>query len=192
VPTTLVLVRHGETNWNRERRYQGRTDTPLNDAGRRQAHELADSLHTHGLSAVYTSPLLRAKETGAILAEAIGLDALEVDALREIDVGDWEGLTFDEVRARFPEHADVGWHSGWTNGETHDQLSARVTSALVEIAQRHPGERVAVVTHGGPIRAALMAATGLSHAESRAVVGPLENCCVFRFAVRDGNLERVD
>jgi probable phosphoglycerate mutase len=192
VTTTIVLVRHGETDWNRERRYQGHADTPLNEAGRAQARELAEILRPEGVSAVYSSPLRRASETARIIADRLGLEARELEPLREIDVGDWQGLTVDEVRTRFPERADVAWHSGWPNGETHDELAARVVPALLELGRRHAGDRVLGVTHAGPIRAALSAATGLSHAESRARSGPLANCAVFRFAIRDGDLERVD
>ncbi len=189
--TTIVLVRHGETDWNRERRYQGHADTPLNEAGRAQARELAEILRSEDLGAVYTSPLRRASETARIVAGRLGLEARELEPLREIDVGDWQGLTVDEVRTRFPERADVAWHSGWPNGETHDELAARVVPALLELGRRHAGDRVLGVTHAGPIRAALSAATGLSHVESRARIGPLTNCAVFRFAVRNGDLERV-
>jgi broad specificity phosphatase PhoE len=192
VTTTIVLVRHGETDWNRERRYQGHADTPLNEAGRAQARELAETLRSEDVSAVYTSPLRRASETARIVAGRLGLEARELEPLREIDVGDWQGLTVDEVRTRFPERADVAWHSGWPNGETHDELAARVVPALLELGRRHTGDRVLGVTHAGPIRAALSAATGLSHEESRARIGHLTNCAVFRFAVRDGCLERVD
>ena len=191
MPTTIVLARHGETDWNHERRFQGHADIPLNDAGRRQARELAEILSAHDFGAVYTSPLRRASETAAIVADRLGLEAKELEALREIDVGDWQGLTVDEVRERFPARADVAWRSGWPNGETHDELGARVIPALLDLGRRHAGGRVLGITHAGPIRAAFAATTGLSHAESRARIGPLENCAVFRFAVRDGNLEPV-
>lgn len=192
VPTTIVLVRHGETDWNRENRFQGHADTTLNDAGRSQARELVDVLRSEELTAVYTSPLRRAGETAAIVAEGLGLDAQELEALREIDVGDWQGLTIDEVRARYPERADVAWRSGWPNGETHEELGLRVVPALLDLGRVHTGGRVLGVTHAGPIRAALMAATGLSADESRTQIGRLENCAVVRFAIVDGNLERVD
>jgi phosphoserine phosphatase len=191
VPTTIVLVRHGETDWNRERRFQGHADTSLNDAGRRQALELAEALRDERLDAVYTSPLRRATETARIVVDMLGLKAEELEALREIDVGDWQGLTVDEVRARYPERADVAWRSGWQNGETHEQLAARVVPALLELGSRHPDEGVLGVTHAGPIRAALMAATGRSLEQSRAEFGQLQNCVAFHFAVRDGDLERA-
>jgi broad specificity phosphatase PhoE len=189
---TIVLVRHGETDWNRERRFQGHADQPLNEVGRLQAGELADILGGGRLAAVYTSPLRRASETAAIVAERLGLDAHELDALREIDVGSWQGLTIDEVKTRFPEASPLDWRSGWRDGETHDELDARVIPALLDLARRHVGESVLGVTHAGPIRTALAAATGLSHEESRARIGPLKNCAVFRFAVGDGSLVLAD
>lgn len=192
MPATIVLVRHGETDWNRERRFQGHADIPLNDTGRGQARELAELLEAEGLTAVYTSPLRRASETAHIVAGRLGLPATELEALREIDVGDWQGMTIDEVRTQFPERLDVAWRSGWPGGETHEGLGARVLPALIELGRAHPGGRILGVTHAGPIRAALAAAAGVSHEDSGAQIGPLENCAVFRFAVRDGNLERVD
>lgn len=189
---TIVLVRHGETDWNRQRRFQGHADQPLNEAGRRQAADLAELLRSERLSAVYTSPLRRASETAAIVAQRFALETHELAALREIDVGDWEGLTIEDIKTRFPERVDVDWRSGWTNGETPGALDARVIPALLDLAARHVDETVLGVTHAGPIRSALAAATGLSHVELRARIGPLENCALFRFAVRDGNLERVD
>jgi broad specificity phosphatase PhoE len=192
VRATIVLVRHGETDWNRERRFQGHADPPLNDAGRHQALELAEALRGEGLSTVYTSPLQRASETARIVACELGLHAHELEALREIDVGDWQGMTVDEVRTRFPEQAEVAWRSGWPNGETHDELAARVLPALLELGARHAGERVLGVTHAGPIRTALAAAAGLSQEESRTEIGLLPNCARFHFAIRDGRIERVD
>ena len=188
-----MLVRHGETDWNRERRYQGHADTPLNEAGRAQAAGLADTLSSEdALSAVYTSPLRRASETAAIVADRLGLDVRPLEALREIHVGDWQGLTVDEVKERYPESASAGWHAGWPGGETYDELGARVLPALVGLADQHPNERILAVTPAGPVRAALAAAMGLSYDDARPIIGSLENCVVFRLAVREGKLERVD
>jgi len=191
VPTTIVLVRHGETDWNRERRFQGHADTPLNEAGRLQALELADTLRDERLAAIYTSPLQRASETARIVADELGLEARELEAMREIDVGDWQGMTVDEVKTRFPDRADVAWRSGWQNGETHEELAERVVPALLDLGRLHPDDRVLVVTHAGPIRAALTAATALSPEELRTQIGPLENCVAFHFVIRDGRLVRV-
>jgi broad specificity phosphatase PhoE len=151
---------------------------------------LADTLVGDGLAAVYASPLRRASETAAIVAVRLGLGVKPLEAVREIHVGDWQGLTIDEVKERHPELED--WRSGWPGGETYEELSARVVPALVRLADEHPDERVLVVTHAGPVRAALAAAMGLSYDEARPLIGPLENCVGFEFAVRDGKLERVD
>jgi len=192
VPTTIVLVRHGETDWNRESRFQGHADTPLNEDGRSQAQELAKLLVAEPVTALYTSPLRRASETAEILAATLGVEARALEALREIDVGAWEGLTIDEVRERYPERLDEDWRSGWEDGETYDELERRVVPALVELGSRHDGGHVVGVTHAGPIRAAIAASMGLAYDDARPLIGPLENCALFRFAIRDGKLERVD
>ena len=192
MPTTIILVRHGETDWNRERRFQGHADTALNESGRQQAVALADALSSERLTAICTSPLRRASETADIVGARLGLQPEKLAALREIDVGDWQGLTVDEVKARFPDEARVAWHAGWPNGETYDQLGARVLPALNGLEERHPDGRVLGVTHAGPIRAAVAAAAGISVEESRERIGRLENCAVFRFVVRDARLVAVD
>ena len=190
--TTIVLIRHGETDWNRERRFQGHADQPLNEAGRRQARELAEQLQAEPVTAVYTSPLRRASETAEIVAARFGLAPRPLDALLEIDVGAWEGLTIDEVRARYPERGDEDWHAGWEDGETHDELARRVVPALVELGIRHAGGHVLAVTHAGPLRAAIAASMRVSDDDARHLIGPLANCAVFRFAIRGGRVETVD
>jgi len=192
VATTLVLVRHGETDWNRERRFQGHADMPLNEEGRSQARGLADLLLAEPVTALYTSPLRRASETAEILAITLGVEARALEALREIDVGTWEGLTIDEVRERYPERSDEDWRSGWEDGETYEELSRRVVAVLAGLGARHDGGHVVAVTHAGPIRAAIAASLELSYDDARPLIGPLANCALFRFAARDGKLERVD
>lgn len=187
--TTLVLVRHGETDWNRQRRFQGHADQPLNDAGRSQASELAGRLRDEPVTALYTSPLRRASETAEILAAGFGIEARTLDALLEIDVGAWEGLTVEEVRERYPDRVDQDWRSGWEDGETYDALERRVVPALIELGSRHEGGHVLAVTHAGPLRAAIAASMKLSSDDARPLIGPLENCAVFRFEIRDGGLE---
>jgi probable phosphoglycerate mutase len=103
VPTTIVLVRHGETDWNRENRFQGHADPPRNEAGRAQSREVAEQLVAERVTIVYTSPLQRAHETARILAARLDLDVRVSDALEEVDVGSWSGLTRAEVEARFPD-----------------------------------------------------------------------------------------
>jgi broad specificity phosphatase PhoE len=149
--TTLLLVRHGETDWNRDRRVQGQTDVPLNDEGRRQAGALLLELEGREFDAVYSSDLARALETARILAESRALEVSTLAALREKHFGTWEGLTDLEVIDRYPD-ARLG---GWGDGESTEELEARVLAAIREIAAAHPGQAVLVVTHGGPMRALL-------------------------------------
>jgi probable phosphoglycerate mutase len=193
--TTIVLARHGETDWNRERRFQGHADRPLNDAGRAQAAELAALLEGEPFSSVYTSPLLRAAETAEIVAARLGVEVRPHGALKEVDVGSWSGLSVQEVEARYPE-GYARWlekrAAGWDDGETYEELAARVVAGLHEIARGHPDEHVLAVTHGGPMRSARAVALGLSADEIHPRTAPLGNCATYRIAVRDGNLEAVD
>lgn len=195
MPATIVLVRHGETDWNREHRFQGHADVPLNDEGRRQANELADRLAGETYAAAYSSPLRRAVETAQILAARLHFEVEPRDGLKEVDVGSWSGLTTAEVESRFPEGfrrwAD-DWSGGWTDGETYDELGRRVVADLHSIAEQHPGERVLAVTHGGAIRSVLAAIAGLSFDSGRTAIAFVENCAIVEVAVRDGKLERVD
>ena len=194
MPTTIVLVRHGETDWNRDSRFQGHADIPLNEAGRGQARGLALELKGESFSAVYSSPLLRASETATILVARRGLDIEPAAALMEVDVGSWSGLTRDQVEARFPDGFQrwLDYGHGWDDGETYDELGTRVVSGLKRIATSHPDTTVLAVTHGGPIRSALAASAGVPFGEARRSIHVLGNCAVVRLDVRDGKLERVD
>lgn len=179
--TTLLLVRHGETDWNRDRRVQGHTDVPLNDEGRRQARALSATLAGQAVAAVYSSDLARASETATIIAEPYGLEVTKVAALREKHFGTWEGLSDVEVLTRYPD-AHV---TGWGDGESTDDMAARVLHAVQEIGAEHPGEAVVVVTHGGPLRALLRSC-------GAAADGPIANCHVVRLTQEDGVLLRRD
>lgn len=183
--TTILLARHGETDWNRENRFQGHADPPLNERGREQARELAARLQGEPVAAVYASPLARARETAEIVAAQLGRSVETVAALREVDVGSWAGLTRAQVRERFPE-AFARWVAhgpGWDDGETYEQMGERVVEALYELARRHPGEQILVVTHGGPVRAAQAHAAGVSQTEARRRGGVLENCGLCRLVL---------
>lgn len=188
------MVRHGETDWNRENRFQGHADTSLNDTGRAQARVLALDLEESSFAAIYSSPLLRAHETALILAERAELSVERTEALMEVDVGSWSGLTREEVEARFPNgfRRWLEYGHGWDDGESYEELGARVVSGLLEIAEAHPHRTVLAVTHGGPIRSSLAAAEGVSFDEARRSIHVVGNCAVVRLAVREGRLERVD
>jgi probable phosphoglycerate mutase len=149
MPTRIILARHGETDWNRERRWQGQADQPLNAAGLEQAEALAARLADEPIAAVYSSDLARAHETARVVARRLGLDVVAIPALRERGVGSWEGLQDVEVDRRFP-----GVHSP-PDGETGDAMKRRVLESLEAIAASHPGRTVLVISHGGPIKAAL-------------------------------------
>ncbi len=193
--TTIVLVRHGETDWNRSRRFQGHADIPLNAAGHAQVRDLAEQLVGETFSAAYTSPLRRARESAEILAARLGVEVRPCDALKEVDVGSWSGFTVPEVEIRFPEGYArwVDWRcAGWEDGETYDELGRRVVRGLLEIARRHAGAQVLAVTHGGPIRAAAAATLRLQLHEVRAELGAVGNCATVRIAIRDGVLEAAD
>lgn len=159
--TRLLLVRHGETEWNRVGRWQGHADPPLNATGRRQAAELAERLAGDGIAAVYSSDLARARQTAGAVADRLGLDVVEEPALREIDVGSWSGLTRAEVAEQYPE-GFARWLGGEIghDGEKREQLTDRAVRATLGIAERHPTDTVLVVTHGGLIRALRRHATG--------------------------------
>jgi broad specificity phosphatase PhoE len=171
--TTLLLARHGETDWNRDGRWQGWADPPLNATGREQARLLAEQLRATPFDAVYSSDLRRAFETAEIVAEPHGVEVVADPGLREIDVGSWSGLTRTEIEERFGlERLD---------GETREQHGARVLAAVERIAREHTGERVLVVTHGGTMRA-------LHGHVSDLPFHPVANCGVLELHFRDDRL----
>jgi broad specificity phosphatase PhoE len=147
---TLLLARHGETDWNASGRLQGHTDRPLNDYGRRQARELADRLADDDIAAIYASDLSRAKETAEIVGAELGLPVVIDSDLRERNWGSWEGLT--------PTERDAVAFEGETPRDHRDRLMR----AVRRIAERHPGQRVLVVTHGGSMRRVQAAVTGIA------------------------------
>ncbi|MDX6491616.1 MAG: hypothetical protein QOD43_1861 [Gaiellaceae bacterium] len=192
--TTILLARHGETDWNRENRFQGHADPPLNEAGRAQAAELAAALVAEPLAAVYSSPLLRAFETAQILAAPHGLEPVPVDDLREVHVGSWQGLTRAEIEHRLPEQFArwLNYEQGWEDGESYEEMSRRVITALLELAAAHEGKQILAVSHGGPVRAAYALADGVTHSEARRRGPVVANAFVAEFAVENGVFRRVD
>jgi probable phosphoglycerate mutase len=168
--TTILLARHGESDWNRERRWQGHADRPLTELGHEQARALAERLADTPLDAVYASDLVRARETALPTAAAHGLPVATRADLREVDVGSWSGLTGDEVEAREPEGVRrwLEGGKGWQGGESYEEMSVRVVAAIRGLAAAHSGGRLLVVTHGGPVRAVHAHALGMEfHAHRR-------------------------
>ncbi|MDR7451067.1 MAG: histidine phosphatase family protein [Armatimonadota bacterium] len=162
--TRIYLLRHGETTWNAEQRYQGRLDAPLTAAGREQSARAGDALRDVTLAAVYSSPLGRALETARIVAEAQGLAVVPREGLHEISLGVWEGLTVAEVAERYGE-ALRQWRTAphlaqIPGAETLQAVQHRAAAALDEIRRRHRGEAAAVVAHGGVNKLLLLALLG--------------------------------
>jgi broad specificity phosphatase PhoE len=172
--TTLLLVRHGETDWNAEGRLQGQTDRPLSDYGRRQAQQLAEELQGEELEAIYSSDLARARETAEIVGRRLGLPTVLDPDLREKDWGTWEGLTaVERDRVEFV-------------GESTEAHRDRILESLRRISERHPGDgRVLVVTHGGSMRRVQTAALGWA-------LPVAENCGRWLCAYEDGSLRALD
>ena len=158
--TVIHLIRHAETDWNSQQRWQGHADIPLNAAGMRQV-ELATRRFTQelrGIGAIYSSDLSRAVATAAPLAAQLGLELQLRPALREIDLGRWSGKTYAEIAVAFPDEVaalEAGHDIPRGGGETVAQLMQRIVTELNALAAMHRDEAIAVVTHGGCIRMAL-------------------------------------
>ena len=147
--TRILLVRHGQSTWNAEGRWQGRADPPLSDLGRRQAEVAAGTVAGHGITRVCSSPLRRAHETATIVAATLGLAVHPDDRLMERDAGAWQGRTRTEIEAGWPGYlADGRRPEGF---ETDDVLHERALAAIHEIAAG-ADEPIIVVSHGGLIR----------------------------------------
>lgn len=147
----ILLVRHGETTWNLERRFQGRRDSPLTERGRRQAEAMAGLVRDMvrrepGAWRLVTSPLGRARDTAGAIAAATGLTLEVDDRLMEIDCGEWEGLTWAEVSAG-REASSRHWIFDAPGGETHEDVQARIEDFLASLPPE-PERRVVVVSHG--------------------------------------------
>lgn len=164
--TRVLLIRHGETSWNRGCRWQGQADIALSEEGFAQALRLAAHLKSEGtpIRVVYSSDLRRALDTAREIATALGAQLVADAAWREIELGRWTGLRRDEVRERYAEEwrrIAAGEDLPRGGGETFAAFSSRIAAALEQLRLRHEGDSVAVITHGGAIRATLLAALGL-------------------------------
>jgi broad specificity phosphatase PhoE len=169
----LFLVRHGETDHNRDHLTLGRADVPLNDTGLRQAEALARALAKEEIAAVYTSPLQRARQTAGPIAAAHGLEATADDGLIEMDIGQMEGLTYRDLREKFPDWLQLWLSAGGPQqampggGERLVDVRDRAWAAFTAITERHRGESVCVVTHNFVILMLLAQVMGLDLANFR-------------------------
>jgi broad specificity phosphatase PhoE len=158
------LVRHGETEWNAQGRYQGQSDVPLSAVGWGQAERVAHRLTREKVEAIYASDLKRAWETAEIIGNEIGVEIVPEPRLRELNFGVFEGLTFDEAQARYPAMA-AAWlgdpNRPPEGGESLAEFTGRIASLLADLKTRHDGGTVLLVAHGGPLGELLRLSFGL-------------------------------
>jgi len=161
----FILVRHGETEWNREDRMRGWLDVPLNDRGRRQARAVGEALEGEPIVAVYSSPLSRALDTARAIATPRGLEPVPYMPIKDFHFGEWEGLTRSEVKERWPDLYRVYETDPASfrapGGESLEELHERVLAGLEALAVRHEGETVGLASHAVTCQIALLAVQGL-------------------------------
>jgi len=186
--STLVLIRHGETEWNRSGRYQGHADSPLTPRGLAQARAAAEALVKESFDAFYSSDLGRARRTATIIADRLGKRFLTDHRLREQHYGLMQGHDRDGARDRDPgffvslDRGDADYVP--RGGESRRQRHERAVSALADIAGRHSGQRILVVTHGGVVDSLFRETLGIPHDSPRRY--SLYNAAVNRFVFIDG------
>lgn len=167
----LIMVRHGETPWNYDKRIVGHTEIGLNETGHRQAAGIAETLREEKISAIYSSPLMRARETAGYINNIHKLDIGYVDELKEFDAGDLNGLTLEEVKQRYGDFFDM-WMEGepdmkMPGGESKNDLKNRVLPAMRRIIDKHQTETVVVVSHTMIILTILNDALGMNPVDFR-------------------------
>ena len=155
--TYVIVVRHGETHWNIEGRRQGHLDSTLTEKGRAQAEALSERFNPDSCTAIYSSDLGRAYETARIIAEKTGHEVVSDERLRERHLGIFQGLNGEEIRARYPQEYEEDRNGGADHavpsGESFREQTERNMRCLEELTQRHAGEIIMVVTHGGVLSA---------------------------------------
>lgn len=176
----IICVRHGQTTFNTESRYQGHTDARLSELGLRQADAVARRLQNERIEAIFASDLSRAVDTAQAIAAIHNLPVVTDSRLRECKFGDWEGLTVTEIVERYSDlYANYRKDSvrfRAPNGERLEQMQGRVVQVIEEICAKHPDGNVVIVTHGGPIKAFLCHTLGTGLYTFRSIW--LDNCGV--------------
>jgi len=167
-PSRLLLVRHGQSTWNHQKRIQGQLDPPLSELGWEQARSVASRLRDAELAGFYSSDLSRARETAEAIAELVGTRPRLLPDLREVALGEWEGKTREELMAQYPRvwerwRREPSWDLV-PGGEGSATFESRVEAAINRLFRRHPAGDVLVVTHGGVIQVAIGLVTGRSSA----------------------------
>ena len=165
MPTRVYLMRHGEVANNGEKRYNGHIDIDITQTGIDQMHRLAGLLEGKGIVAVYSSDLIRSKKGAEIISRRVGISSTPLRELRERSVGAWEGLTADEIKARFPEQYAT-WREDLLNyrppgGECLADVSARTLPVFKRLVGSHPEQEIAMLLHGGVNRVILADALGM-------------------------------
>ncbi len=194
--THVLLIRHGQSEGNAERRFGGHTATPLSPRGRKQAHATAEALKDDSLTAIYSSDLARAIETAQPLATLTGLPVNATEAFRERSVGVMEGLTFEDAAQRHPEEYAAllrrDFEHVLSGGESYRQLLDRASNKLDEIIEQHQGGRIAVFSHTGTICIMALHLMGaLDAPELKPVWISSANCGITRFELRSDGFVRV-
>ena len=161
-----LLVRHGETDWNLQARAQGQIDTPLNDKGKAQAERIASRLSSETFAAAYSSDLSRVVETARPVMRGRDVPIAYTEELREKHFGDWEGMTFEEIRAKHPRgfgrmFSDDSDFAAPGGGETDRDLCARAAAFAERIRAAHPDDDLLIAAHGGSLRALIASLIGI-------------------------------
>lgn len=194
--TKIFLVRHGETRWNVEQKMQGQSDIPLNEVGKKQARSLGEWMEKFSLKpdVVVASDLARAMETAQIIADVVGCGPVQSDpAWREINFGVWEGLTWEEIRQRYPDleeryHVDPA-EVQIPGGESQRAVQLRMRKALDNLITTYPDREILVVSHGGALRLLLADLLGLEISLSRKI--RVFNCSISEVWAESGEEPKV-
>jgi probable phosphoglycerate mutase len=194
--TSIVLIRHGESEGNRERRFGGHTATPLSARGRAQAEAAGRVLLPEGADALYSSDLVRARETAEIIGTALGLLPMLTAALRERTLGALDGLRFEEAAERYPEaYAALlarDAEASPPGGESHQVCRRRVTGFLAELVARERGRRVVVVSHELALYHLLRHVLGIAdNPQAPHVMLQIDHCALHRLLALDGGVWKL-